>query len=91
MTECQESALALLYIEQSVICGIDYLFIPLLQTNKKKKKRTHFIDLEGKLCTGPLKGYFTKQYFKSFFHIIIIHNGPCFTIQVIKFPYHLGS
>ena len=31
--------------------------------------------------TGPLKSYFTMQYFKSFFHIFVYINGLCFTIH----------
>ena len=38
-----------------------------------------------------IKSYFTTQYFKSFFYIFTIHNGPCLTIHVIKLLCHLGS
>ena len=38
--------------------------------------------------TGPLKSYFTTQYFKSFFTFLYI-NDLCFTIHVIEFSCNL--
>ena len=41
--------------------------------------------------TGPLKSYFTMQYFKSVFTFLFYINGLCFTIPVIQFSNHFIS
>ena len=42
-------------------------------------------------CTGPLKSYFTGQYFKSFYTFLSYINVLCFTLHVIKFSCHFVS
>ena len=43
---------------------------------------THLLLLKNAHHTGPLKSYFTMQYFKSYFTFLYI-NDLCFTIHVI--------